>query len=124
MTALYEIRLKKSGPEQSLLSLVGESSPATVKLRYKAPDSDKSELLEVPASGKIKGLNQSSGDHQWAAAVVGYGMLLGGEVRPAQMPFDKLYSLMKPTMSADPDAYQSEFYSMVKKTEPLIKPES
>ena len=124
VTALYEIRLKKSGPEQSLLSLVGESSPATVKLRYKAPDSDKSELLEVPASGKIKGLNQSSGDHQWAAAVVGYGMLLGGEVRPAQMPFDKLYSLMKPTMSADPDAYQSEFYSMVKKTEPLIKPES
>mgnify|MGYP000032318453 FL=1 len=124
VTALYEIRLKKSGPEQSLLSLVGESSPATVKLRYKAPDSDKSELLEVPASGKIKGLNQSSGDHQWAAAVGGYGMLLGGGVRPAQMPFDKLYSLMKPTMSADPDAYQSEFYSMVKKTEPLIKPES
>lgn len=124
VTALYEIRLKKSGPEQSLLSLVGESSPATVKLRYKAPDSDKSELLEVPASGSIKGLTQSSGDHQWAAAVVGYGMLLEGEVRPAQMPFDKLYSLMKPTMAADPDAYQSEFYSMVKKTEPLINPES
>ena len=120
VTALYEIRLKNSGPEQSVLSLLGESSPATIKLRYKKPDGEKSTLLEVPAVGKIKALSASSRDHQWAAAVVGYGMLLGKDLSPTEMPFEKLYSLMKPTLAADPDAYQSEFHSMVKKTEPLI----
>ncbi|MCA9780976.1 MAG: DUF3520 domain-containing protein [Candidatus Eremiobacteraeota bacterium] len=120
VTALYEIRLKDSGPEQSVLSLLGESSPATIKLRYKKPDEEKSTLLEVPAVGKVKALSASSRDHKWAAAVAGYGMLLSKDLSPTEMPFEKLYSLMKPTLASDPDAYQSEFHSMVKKSEPLI----
>jgi Ca-activated chloride channel family protein len=117
VTALYEIQLNGFGPEQELLALTGLAQPATVKLRYKAPDADESTLMEVPVSGQIRKPGQSSADHQWACAVAGYGMLLTKELSTEQMPFERLASLMKPTMSSDPDAYQSEFYSMVKKTE-------
>jgi Ca-activated chloride channel homolog len=121
VTALYELRMKQSGLEQDLLSAItGPDSPATVKLRYKAPDADQSKLMEVPVSGQVKTLDEATADQQWAAAVSGYGMLLESELKIEQMPFQRLYSLMKPTMGSDPDAYQSEFYTMVKKTEAML----
>ncbi len=51
----------------------------TVKLRYKAPDGDKSRLLEVPlAVGGIPAFDQASRDFQFAAAVAAFGMKLAG----------------------------------------------
>ena len=117
VTALYEIRLKESEPEQDILALTGLGQPAKVKLRYKAPDAAKSTLMEVPVTGRVRTLDRATADHQWAAAVAGFGMLLTHELNTEQMPLEQLTSLMKPTMGADPDAYQSEFYSLVKKTE-------
>lgn len=121
VTALYEIQFKKQDMDQRLLSVLdSESQPAVVKLRYKAPDADQSELMEVPVSGKRSEINEASPDHQWAIAVAAYGKLLTEELTPDRMPFDRLYALLKPTMQAGPDAYQTEFYELVKTTEGLL----
>jgi len=121
VTALYEIQFKKQDMDQRLLSVLdSENQPAVVKLRYKAPDADQSELMEVPVSGKRSEIDEASPDHQWAIAVAAYGKLLTEELSPDRMPFDRLYALLKPTMKAGPDAYQREFYELVKTTEGLL----
>jgi Ca-activated chloride channel homolog len=123
VTALYEIRRKDGGIDRTLLSRAGLISPspiATLKMRYKAPNADVSQLLEREVRETSRPVKDGSKDQQWAAAVAEFGLTLEGEIPPSKQTFPDLYSLLKPTMAGDPDAYQSEFYSLVKKSEELM----
>lgn len=54
----------------------GSSELATVKLRYKMPDSDTSIPLDVTVSSKAKPSSQCSDTFLFSAAVAGFGMLV------------------------------------------------
>jgi Ca-activated chloride channel family protein len=123
VTALYEIKRVSDRSEQALLEKTGlkSSDPiAEVRLRYKAPDSDESELMTVASSGKVLPLAKTTRAHQWAAGVAGFGLRLESELSDENMSLDGITALLQPTMSAGADAYQAEFYSLVKKSGPLL----
>lgn len=125
VTALYEIR-PKGGLDRTLLEKSGLDSGkklAALKMRYKAPDSDTSTLMEHDVVHRSEEISESSTDHQWAIAVAGYGMLLEGELSTDELPFQRIWKLLSPTMADDPDAYQSEFYSLTKKAQELMATE-
>jgi len=79
-----------------------------VKLRYKAPDGDKSELLEMPVA--VQTVTMSS-DFEFAAAVTLFGMLLRDSHYSGDGTWDTVLELAKP----GDDKYRLEFLELVKK---------
>lgn len=124
VTALYELKVEEKDQVDRWLDKAGAKALphlATVKLRYKAPDADTSQLREYEVSASYEDLLESSADQRWSAAVAGFGLLLEGELSTAQLSFPKLYELMEAKMDNQPDSYQAEFFSLVKKAEGLMK---
>jgi len=79
-----------------------------VKLRYKAPDGDKSDLLEMPVAAQTVAM---SSDFEFAAAVTLFGMLLRDSHFSGDGTWDTVLALAKP----GDDKYRLEFIELVKK---------
>lgn len=97
VTALYELVLQDDVQTDDLL---------TVSMRYKAPDSDTSELREYPVTisgcrGETIGKNLA-----FAAAVAEFGMLLGGR-ESYQASYAQIQELLAQTDMQD--SYRQEF---------------
>ena len=131
VTALYELTLTGS-PARLMdpLRYGGAAVPpapgsnlaaelAHVRLRYKAPESDKSLLIEqlvhrtdvsplanLPAS--------QSRDLQFAAAVAAFGQKLRGGDYLGQFGYDAIARLAAGARGDDPGGYRGEFVSLVK----------
>lgn len=126
VTALYELKLAQPDPDMKLLqmaNLMKLPKLATVKIRYKQPDADESVLMETSVSGATSAAHNPSLDQQWAAGVTSFALRLRGELDDKQISTEQIVALLQPVMKSEPDAYQAEFYSMVKKAEPLLKAE-
>ena len=124
VTALYELKLAAEDPDMRILEktdLVDSGTLATVKIRYKRPDEDQSILMESPVARSSNALSESSPDHQWATAVAGFGWRVKGELSAEQLSTEKIAELLQPVMKSEPDAYQAEFYSLVKMGGSLLK---
>lgn len=130
VTALYEIipagtalpgrptvdPLKYQKPEP-----VAEESPAssellTVKLRYKAPDGDKSRLITVPLeAAQIPSFEQASPDFQFATAVAAFGMKLRGSPTAGDLSWKDIKKIVRNTLGEDPGSYRAEFLTLIEK---------
>ncbi len=122
VTVLYEIvpTQGESGLKQTLLGAVGMDASAnlgTVRLRYKAPDDDSSELLELPVTNSPRDLSKASADHRWAVAVSGLGLTLDGDPEGAKISLQGLTKLAKSAAGADP--YRKEFLSLMSSAQKL-----
>lgn len=90
---------------------------ATVKLRHKKPDGNKStETVQIVPNQSIP-LNQASGDFKFAASAAWFGLKL----RDSKLIKDKsskhIIRLAKESLENDPDGYRAEFIELVKKVE-------
>jgi Ca-activated chloride channel family protein len=81
-----------------------------VKLRYKAPDGDRSDLLEVPVPD---GVVTSSTDLIFAAAVASFGMLLRESPHAGNATFDSVLALARDGRGRDEAGYRAGFIEMV-----------
>ena len=81
-----------------------------VKLRYKAPDGDKSDLLETPVSAEAVAM---SSDFEFAAAVALFGMLLRDSRYSGDGNWDTVLELAAPGVGND--KYRQEFVELVKR---------
>ncbi len=82
-----------------------------VKLRYKEPDADKSELLEKPVAAETASM---SPDFEFAAAVALFGMLLRESKYSGDGNWDTVLKLAAAGSEID-DSYRAEFLELVKK---------
>jgi Ca-activated chloride channel family protein len=130
VTALYEIvPAGKTGRVDPLrygpqLPAAGDSSASTelanVKLRYKKPQSDSSELLEYPISkGSVATLERLSPDFRFAASVAAFGQLLRGGKYVGNFGCGDVERLARGALDQDPDGYRREFLSLVKLADTL-----
>lgn len=89
----------------------------TVKLRYKKPEGEKSQLMEVSVKNEDRSLAKGSPDLKFAAAVAEFGMLLRDSKWKGQSNFPSVVGLARQGTKNDP--YRKEFLELVGKAERL-----
>jgi len=132
VTALYEVvpvggaaspsvppvdPLKYSVPPENARS--NSSEMLTVKLRYKKPDGDKSELLERAVVDDGKQFANASADFKFAAAVAEFGMLLRDSEFKGSGTLGAVLQWAQEGKSADTNGYRAGFLELVRKAQAL-----
>ncbi|MAW85148.1 MAG: hypothetical protein CMJ42_01330 [Phyllobacteriaceae bacterium] len=126
VTAIYEITPKGS-PAQQIDDLRYQTAPADtaaggggeeygfVKIRYKQPDSDTSELITQPVTpeNEIASLEQAPDDLRFSVAVAGFGQKLRKTGQVADTGWDAIAALAAGARGDDPFGYRSEFLRLV-----------
>lgn len=119
VTALYEITpVGARGSVDPLRYGEAEAVPAGgsdeygfLKLRYKAPDAEVSQLIETPIpAGETAAL---AGDDAFAAAVAAFGQKLRGSDHLAAMSWEEIRALALAGRGDDPTGRRAEFLKLV-----------
>ncbi|BBM88023.1 vWA domain-containing protein [Candidatus Uabimicrobium amorphum] len=125
VTALYEVvpqgNLAQGGNVDSLkyqgerpLSAQSFSDEIlTLKIRYKAPDSEVSELLSSTLPMPVKSINDTSTSFRFASAVAGYGLLLRDSKFKGNVSMELVKSLAMSARGEDRNGYRKEFIDLV-----------
>jgi Ca-activated chloride channel family protein len=90
----------------------------TVKLRYKAPDDDKSRLIEVAVKNRPGGMTPNAG---FAAAVAQFGMLLRHNPNRGTATYTDAAALARAHRGEDPGGYRAEFVRLIELAEALTR---
>lgn len=85
----------------------------TLKLRYKAPDSNTSQLLEQPLTNEVLSLEQTSDNFRFSASVAGFGMLLRDSAFKSNLTYDAVAQLAREAQGKDTEGYRQEFIRLV-----------
>jgi Ca-activated chloride channel family protein len=118
VTAIYEITPVGS---DAILNDALRYQPATeadsngelgfLKLRYKTPGEDVSQLLTTPITS---GMGEATDDIRFSAAIAGYGQLLSGGKYLQDWGYNELISLANNTKGQDAYGYRSEAIKLMR----------
>lgn len=92
----------------------------TVKLRFKKPTADVSELREFALKDKPKKFGQASSDFQFASSVAGYGMLLRSSPYRGALTVGFVAEVAAANQGSDQGGYRAEFVDLVRKSASLL----
>ncbi|WP_332687723.1 vWA domain-containing protein [Devosia sp.] len=133
VTALYEITPVGSGAEmieplrygQVTETPAADGEIAFLRMRYKLPDSDVSQLIEQPVTAEaVYGdIADASEDMRFAAAVAAFGQKLKGSNYGSSMGWDEIEALARSGRGADDSGYRAEFIQLVDAAS-LLKPDT
>lgn len=127
VTALYELvsagseetvtigkvdPLKYQAPAQPVAAGHGDEL-LTLKLRYKEPEADRSQLLTRSVRSSDTRFSRASTDFRFAACVAAFGMLLRQSDQAGDVNFDSVLEMASAARGIDPRGYRSEFLRMV-----------
>jgi Ca-activated chloride channel family protein len=93
----------------------------TVKLRYKKPDGDKSELVERAVTDSNAAFASASPDLKFAAAVAEFGMLLRDSEHKGNGTMGAVLEWAQEGKGADANGYRAGFIELVRKAQNLKK---
>jgi Ca-activated chloride channel family protein len=122
VTALYEVVL--NGNKGWIEPLKYQSKQdtedysneiATLKVRYKQPKSDTSQLIVKTLNRKdsVDSINQSSNNFKLSAAIAGFGQILRGGRLTNNFSYEDVQTLINQTISQDKHGYRGEFLQLV-----------
>ena len=128
VTAIYEITPKGSpaemvdalrygsGEEAKPADAAHDGEYAFLKIRYKQPDADTSELITMPvtAGNEIASFDGASADQRFSVAVAAFGQKLRKADATADLSFDDIVRIATAARGSDPFGYRAEFLSMVR----------
>lgn len=86
---------------------------ATVKIRYKSPTAEKSQLSSFPITDRLLSWKEASADFQFASAVAEFGMLLRGSKQRGSSSWTSVLELARRGRGADPHGYRAEMVQLV-----------
>ncbi|MEE8595971.1 MAG: von Willebrand factor type A domain-containing protein, partial [Gemmatimonadota bacterium] len=84
-----------------------------VKLRYKAPDGERSRLLELPVPDRVE---NASTDLRFSASVAAFGMLLRDSEQCGDFTLADVSRLARASLGEDRHGYRAEFVRLVEAT--------
>jgi Ca-activated chloride channel family protein len=90
-----------------------------VKLRYKAPNGDKSLLIEQVILNKGIAFANASENFRFASCVAEFGMLLRNSDFKGKASFNHVFKTAKAAKGSDAEGYRKEFIVLVKKASVL-----
>jgi Ca-activated chloride channel family protein len=89
-----------------------------LKIRYKLPDSNVSELLEQPILIAPRDVPQDlQRDVQFSTAVAGFGQMLRGGSHTGALKYDDIIRQAQAAKGDDPFGYRTEFVQLVRKAQ-------
>jgi Ca-activated chloride channel family protein len=91
---------------------------AFLKIRYKLPNQNTSQLIERPitTADEVDTVNKVSTEVRFAAAVAAYGQALQLSPYLKDFSYDQILTLAKNSTGEDPYGYRSEFINLVRQT--------
>ncbi|MCF5929091.1 DUF3520 domain-containing protein, partial [Xanthomonas perforans] len=93
---------------------------AHVKLRYKRPDAQRSQLLDtVVRSSQRKALNATSDAFRFSAAVAGFGQRLRGGNQLRGWDYPQVRALAAGSLGSDRFGYRADFLQLVQQADAL-----
>ncbi|MCG3138460.1 MAG: hypothetical protein HJJLKODD_02325 [Phycisphaerae bacterium] len=130
VTALYELvptgektdvptvdPLKYQTP--ATLPDAASSELLTIKLRYKQPDGDTSQLIELPVTDSGESFADASDDFAFQSAVAAFGMLLRHSSFVGDFSYDAVLEIAGSTLGEDASGYRAEFLDLVSRARDL-----
>lgn len=93
----------------------------TIKLRYKEPSGGRSRLLMKAVTTNTSGIDSTSDNFRFAAAVAEFGMILKGSAFKQKASFEQVIALVETAKGKDKEGYRSEFLSIVKSAKLMAK---
>ena len=93
----------------------------TVKLRYKKPDGDKSELTERSLSDNGAKFENAATDLKFAAAVAEFGMILRDSEHKGNGTLGAVLEWAQEGKGRDTNGYRAGFIELVRKAQALVK---
>ena len=133
VTALYEIILYDSEESNSNVdalkyqtTITNESAKdsneiLTVKLRYKSPEGNNSQLITMPVTEILTEFNESSDDFRFSSAVAAFGMLLRDSEFKGDLSFEQIQQIARLSKGNDLQGYRAEFVKLIELAEVLSK---
>ena len=131
VTTLYEIILFDSQESNSNVdalkyqtTITNESAKdsneiLTVKLRYKSPEGNNSQLITMPVTEIFIEFDESSDDFRFSSAVAAFGMLLRDSEFKGTLSYGKIQEIAKQAKGKDIQGYRSEFVKLIELAEVL-----
>jgi len=129
VTALYEVVLRAASPEaptgapevdplryqhdRALKDTAATDEIATLKLRFKAPDGDTSQLRSSAIRDTGLVLEQAGTNFRFAAAVAGFGMLLRGSEARGAADLSALRILAQGALGTDPHGDRAQLLQLM-----------
>ncbi|NBC17333.1 MAG: DUF3520 domain-containing protein, partial [Bacteroidetes bacterium] len=135
VTALYEVipvgaetdtEVRDAGDlkyqERDLTDAAGSADLMTVKLRYKQPDGDTSQLIEQPLTKPEApvDLAATTDDFRFAAAVAGFGMVLRDSEHRGTATPEQVLALAEDALGEDAEGYRAGFTDLVRAYQSLL----
>jgi Ca-activated chloride channel family protein len=105
------LKYQKNKDKNKKTEYTGSKESLTIKLRYKEPDGNTSEKIELAVIDDKS--DNVSGDFRFAAAVVMFGQLLIDSNYKGDATFDKIITLAKTALDNDEQGYRREFVRLV-----------
>ncbi len=88
-----------------------------LKIRYKLPDSSKSQLVEQPIALDAGVPASLRKDVQFSTAVAGFAQLLQGGRYTGTLSYDNVFSAAREALGDDPNGYRAEFLQLVRRAQ-------
>jgi Ca-activated chloride channel family protein len=131
VTALYEVVPAGSGRKTGkvdALKYQKDKTPTaasesgellTLKIRYKQPEGNTSKLLTFPITSDDRGLEATSDDYRFAAAVAELGMLLRDSKHKGDASYAEVLKMAEGALGRDAHGHRAEFLDLVRKARRL-----
>ncbi|RFZ89348.1 VWA domain-containing protein [Shinella sp. WSJ-2] len=126
VTAIYEVTPKGSPAvlndplrygkaDAATTAAAGSSELAFLKMRWKKPDGDKSELVTMPVTdaNAVADVNAASTDIRFSVAVAAFGQKLKGVSALQDYAYGSILGLAEAAKGNDPFGYRAEFVKLV-----------
>ena len=132
VTALYELapagskiksgkvdRLRYQQPPEPTVHGSDSDESFTIKLRYKLPEGERSNLIARPIADEGRDFREASEDFKFAAAVASFGMILCDSPHKGKSTFATALLQAEEAKGTDPKGYRREFIELVRKAEAI-----
>jgi Ca-activated chloride channel family protein len=93
----------------------------TVKIRYKEPTADESQLLDFPLRDNGADFEQASEDFKFAAAVASFGMLLRDSPHKGEATLVDISAWARAGIGNDAGGYRTEFLGLTERSKGLLQ---
>ncbi|MEZ6185846.1 MAG: VWA domain-containing protein [Planctomycetota bacterium] len=125
VTALYEVVPAGAADGEPLRyqpERPGGAHPGELlflKLRYKTPEGDASQLMELPVQDAGQGFQEASEDFRFAAAVAAFGLVLRGSAHAGSASLEQVQAVAQDSLGPDRHGYRAEFLDLVRRAREL-----